>query len=113
MRATGSCNQTGRGAIIAATWLPSAPRASCGRTLTGTMAFSSMPAVSTPPRGGGGAGGPGCRGGGERAGDGVDHHVFEVAAEPGLDHLHVPELHPHPGEAPVRADALVVRGLRR
>ena len=49
-RATASCSPTGSGAIIAATWLPSAPRASSERTLTGTIAFSSMSAVSTPRR---------------------------------------------------------------
>ena len=49
-RATGSWHQTGSGAIIAATLLPSAPRSTSWRTLTGTIAFSSRPSVSCPRR---------------------------------------------------------------
>ena len=42
-RSTGSCDQTGSGAIIAEIRLPSAPCSSSARTLTGTIAriFSS------------------------------------------------------------------------
>ena len=47
-RATGSWHQTGSGAIIAATLLPSAPRSMSWRTLTGTIAFSSRPSVLCP-----------------------------------------------------------------
>ena len=42
----GSWHQTGSGAIIAATLLPSAPRSRSVRTLTGTIAFSSRPSVT-------------------------------------------------------------------
>ena len=54
-RATGSWHQTGSGAIIAATLLPSAPRSTSWRTLTGTIAFSSRPSVSGARAGAGGA----------------------------------------------------------
>ena len=47
-RATGSWHQTGSGAIIAATRLPSAPRSRSLRTLTGTIAFSSTPVGVLP-----------------------------------------------------------------
>ena len=47
-RSTGSSHQTGSGAIIALTWLPSAPCPSGARTLTGTIASSSSPLVSWP-----------------------------------------------------------------
>jgi hypothetical protein len=47
---TGSCSPTGSGAIIAATRLPSAPRSTSARTLTGTIVFRIRPSVSTPRR---------------------------------------------------------------
>ena len=49
-RATGSWHQTGSGAIMAATRLPSAPRSTSWRTLTGTIALSSRPSVFWPRR---------------------------------------------------------------
>ena len=49
-RATGSSHHTGSGAIIAATRLPSAPRSTSARTLTGTIALSSSPFVFWPRR---------------------------------------------------------------
>ena len=49
-RASGSWHQTGSGAIIAATLLPSAPRSTSARTLTGTKPLSSRPSVSWPRR---------------------------------------------------------------
>ena len=48
MRSTGSSHQTGSGAIIAETRLPSAPCSSTARTLTGTIARISSPSVSCP-----------------------------------------------------------------
>ena len=56
-RSTGpySWHHTGSGAIMAATWLPSWPRSTSARTLTGIMAFSSSPSVScAAARAGGG-----------------------------------------------------------
>ena len=47
-RWTGSSHQTGSGAIIAEMRLPSAPRSSSARTLTGTIARISSPSVSWP-----------------------------------------------------------------
>ena len=46
----------------------------------------------------------------ERAGDGGEHDVVDGAAELVLDRLDVGEVRAHPGEAPVRADRLVVGG---
>ena len=46
--AFGSSTPTGSGAHIAATWLPSAPRASSARTDTGTIALSTTPSVASP-----------------------------------------------------------------
>ena len=48
IRRTGSSHQTGSEAIIAVTWLPSAPCWSAVRTLTGTIARSSRPTVAWP-----------------------------------------------------------------
>ena len=47
-RSTGSSHQTGSGAIIAEIRLPSAPRSSSARTLTGTIARISSSSVSWP-----------------------------------------------------------------
>ena len=47
-RASGSWHHTGSGAIIAATRLPSAPRSTSERTLTGIIALSSSPSWSVP-----------------------------------------------------------------
>ena len=48
MRRFGSSHQTGSGAIIEVTRLPSAPCSSEVRTLTGTIARSSSPSVEWP-----------------------------------------------------------------
>jgi hypothetical protein len=48
MRSAGSSHQTGRGANIAETRLPSAPCSSSARTLIGTIARSSSPLVECP-----------------------------------------------------------------
>ena len=47
---TGSAQETGSVVTIPETWLPSVPRWSSVRTLTGTNAFSSRSSMSSPRR---------------------------------------------------------------
>ena len=102
-RAIGSWHQTGSGAIIAATRLPSAPSSSSVRTLTGTIAFSSSPSVCWPRRRRWRPSAPATV---------ASTTSFTVPPERVLDRLHVGEVRAHPGEAAVRPDRAVVGALR-
>ena len=75
IRSAGSSHQTGSGAIIAETRLPSAPCSDSARTLIGTIARSSSPEVECAAA---------AQVAAERAGDRGEDDVVDRAAEPVL-----------------------------
>ena len=89
---------------MAATRLPSAPRSTSWRTLTGhhRLELQAVGVLAAP-----------AQVLAERARHGGEHDVVDRAAQRVLDRLDVAQVGAHPGEAPMRSDVLVVRARGR